>query len=422
MIGTLDPHHREATVIGAGISGLLVAHTLKQRGFKVRVYDSAPRAGGLIETRQTRFGPAETAAHSLMVNERVSQFFSEIGVDLVPVRKESKARYIYRNGKMRRFPLTFRETLFTLRRFFSKPLRPIDPATASLADWASAHLGEPALKNLLAPFVTGVYATTPEDLRLAIAFPSLVPTDPTRSFFWNLWAARKKSGRKKNRPTMMTPLRGMESVISNLKESLGTDLVLNHPIDELPDVPNLILCIPPPDLARLIEKVDPESAVALGRVKASPLVTVTAFVRSTDFIGGAPKGVGVLIPRNEGLRLLGVLFNSSSFPGRSHDPETVSLTLMLGGTTDPAALRLADEDLRGLMTRELGILLGFRGELQHCEITRWNSAIPAYSDELVRARELLSKGFFSKPGRVAFTNYSKDVSIRGMIEALQLLA
>jgi oxygen-dependent protoporphyrinogen oxidase len=214
----------------------------------------------------------------------------------------------------------------------------------------------------------------------------------------------------------------MESVISNLKESLGTDLVLNHPIDELPDVPNLILCIPPPDLARLIEKVDPESAVALGRVKASPLVTVTAFVRSTDFIGGAPKGVGVLIPRNEGLRLLGVLFNSSSFPGRSHDPETVSLTLMLGGTTDPAALRLADEDLRGLMTRELGILLGFRGELQHCEITRWNSAIPAYSDELVRARELLSKGFFSKPGRVAFTNYSKDVSIRGMIEALQLLA
>ncbi len=422
MIGNLDPRHREATVIGAGISGLMVAYTLKKRGYRVRVFDSSSRPGGLIETRTTAFGPAETAAHSLMVNDRVSGFFDELGVELTPVRPESKARYIYRKGKMRRFPLTFWETLHTLRRFFSKPTRPIDPASTSLADWARAYIGEPVLRNLLAPFVTGVYAATPEELLLSTAFPSLVPTDPRRSLFWNILAARKKPGRDKNRPKMMTPKAGMESVVRKLKELVGPDLHLSHPIEELQDVPNLVVCVPPPELARLIEKSDPDSANALRAVRASPLVTITAFARSMDFQNGPPRGVGVLIPRNEGLRILGVLFNSSSFPERVIEPETVSMTVMLGGTTDPDAVKLGDEEITGLITRELGALLGFHGNLLHREITRWSSAIPVYSRSLQDARTLLSKGFFSKPGRVLFTNYSKDVSIRGMIDALRLLS
>jgi oxygen-dependent protoporphyrinogen oxidase len=353
------------------------------------------------------------------VNDRVSDFFSEIGVELVPVQPESKARYIYRKGKMRRFPLTFAETLHTLRRFFSKPARPVDPASASLADWARAHIGEPVLRNLLAPFVTGVYAATPEELRLSTAFPSLVPTDPRRSLFWNVLAARKKPGRDKKRPTMMTPKDGMGSVIQKLKDLLGPDLHLNHPIQELPDVPNLVVCVPPPELARLIETSDPDSAKALRAVNASPLVTITVFARSEDFRDGSPRGVGVLIPRNEGLRILGVLFNSSSFPGRALEPGTVSMTVMLGGTTDPDAVKLGDEEIGSLITRELETLLGFHGNLLHREITRWTLAIPVYSQALQDARVLLSNGFLSKPGRVLFTNYSKDVSIRGMIDALR---
>lgn len=422
MIGRLDPNHREVTVIGAGISGLLVAYTLKKRGFKVRVFDSASRAGGLIETRTTAFGPAETAAHSLMVNPDVSAFFSELGIELEAVHPESKARFIYRNGKMRRFPLTFLETLRTIWRFFSKPAQPIDPTRATLAEWARAHLGEPVLRNLLAPFVTGVYAATPEELRLATAFPSLVPSDPRRSLFWNFLEARRKPGPKKTRPKMMTPKGGMESVILRLQAVLGPDLVLNQPIQELPEVPNLVVCVPPPELARLIQKHDPASASALRSVSSSPLVTVTAFAKGTDFRNGPPKGVGVLIPRNEGLRILGVLFNSSSFSGRVLHPGTVSMTVMLGGTTDPGALRLGDEEITGLIVQELGLLLGFQGNLLHREITRWDSAIPLYSGTLDGVRGLLSKGFFSKQGRVLFTNYSKEVSIRGMIDTLRLLS
>jgi oxygen-dependent protoporphyrinogen oxidase len=417
MIGKLDSSIREATVVGAGISGLLIAYHLKKNGYRVKIYDAATRPGGLIETRNTPFGPAETAAHSLMVEAPLRELFTELGVELAPVNEDSRARYIYRNGKMRKMPLSFREILSTLVRFLSRPTHPIDPASATLADWARSFLGEPVLRFLLAPFVTGVYAATPEELKLALAFPGLVPADPRRSLFWNLFFGRKK-GPKKERPRMMAPKGGMEAVVRSLARALGPDLQTRVRIESLPDVPNLVLALPPPELARLLRSSDPEAAAALEKVAASPLITITAFAQSKDFSKGPPRGVGVLIPRNEGLRLLGVLFNSSSFPDRGVNPEVVSLTLMLGGTTDPEALHLSDREISGLVSQELRSLFGLRSPPLHLEITRWKAAIPLYSESLDRARKALLSGFCANRGRVVFTNYSKEVSIRGLINAL----
>jgi oxygen-dependent protoporphyrinogen oxidase len=418
MIGKIDSSIREATVVGAGISGLLIAHHLKKNGYRVTVFDAAPRAGGLIETRNTPFGPAETAAHSLMVETPLRDLFAELRVELSPVNEDSRARYIYRGGKMRKMPLTLRETASTLFHFFSKPSHPIDPASATLADWARSFLGEAALHYLLAPFVTGVYAATPEELKLALAFPGLVPEDPKRSLFWNLFVGKRKSP-KNERPRMMAPKGGMEAVVKSLTRALGPDLHTGVRIETLPEVPNLVLALPPPELARLLRSSDPEAALALEKVEASPLITITAFAHAKDFSKGPPRGVGVLIPRNEGLRLLGVLFNSSSFPDRGANPDVVSLTLMLGGTTDPEALELSDRDISDLITQELGNLFGLRTAPLHLEITRWKAAIPLYSESLDLARKALLRGFCASKGRVVFTNYSKEVSIRGMINALQ---
>ena len=217
---------------------------------------------------------------------------------------------------------------------------------------------------------------------------------------------------------MMAPRGGMESVVSALIRELGPDLKLSSQVTSLPETPNLVLAVPPGELARLIRDQDPASARALEGVRSSPLITITVFARRADFKKGPPRGVGVLIPRNEGMRLLGVLFNSSSFPERVSDPEAVSLTVMLGGTTDPEALRLEDSEILELLHQELGALLGFQGSLLHAEITRWNSAIPVYSRDLEKARQALTSGFCNTPGRVVFTNYSGEVSIRGLIDSL----
>ncbi|NDG83960.1 MAG: hypothetical protein EBX52_02855 [Proteobacteria bacterium] len=419
MIGKLDSANRTATIIGAGVSGLLIGYALKKKGYRIRILERSDRAGGLIETKRTGAGPAETAAHSLLVTPAMESFFEELGVGLSPVHPDSRARYIYRAGKMRRFPLTFRETLHTLLRFFSRPSVPIAPDTASLADWCEAHLGKPALQYLLSPFVTGVYAAAPQELLLKSAFPSLVPADPARSLFWNLFFGKNRKKRPRSR--MMAPTHGMGALIDRLRSRLENEIEYNLKIESLPEDANLIFCTPAPELADLISNADSVSAGALKSIRYSPILTCTVFIPAASFRGPPPRGVGVLIPKNEGLRILGVLFNSSAFPERTTGTDLHSFTVMAGGTADPTVLDLSNPELTDLIGRDLKSLFRLSGPVHSLEIIRWKSAIPVYSKELSDAQALLEKGLCRDPGRVVFTNFSKEVSLRGLIQALDHL-
>lgn len=422
MIGRLDETKKSVTIVGAGISGLLIGYHLKKLGYRVRILEKSNRAGGLIDTLSTQWGPVETAAHSLMVTPEIEEFMKEIGVELAPVHPRSTARYIYRRGKMRKFPLTWIETLVTLVRFFSKP-RPIPKiGQASLAEWCLAYLGKPALQFLLAPFVTGVFATRPENLNLSISFPRLVPKDPSRSLFSELLSRR--GGPKTSRPRMMAPLHGMKDLTVKLRAKLSEEIELLKPMDSMPiepvtgEVPNWIFTVPAPELAELISPIDPESARALRAIEYSPLITCTVFIRGDSFTRNPPQGVGVLIPRGEGLRILGVLFNSSAFPNRTSSPDLHSFTVMLGGTEDPDGLNLTDPELTDLIGRELSHLFGLRSAPEGLHITRWKRAIPVYSSVLQECQERLARGVCAASGRVVFSNFSKEVSIRGLIQSL----
>src|SRR5919206_2334561 len=105
MIGTLDTSRREATVVGAGVAGMLVAYALDKKGYEVTLLEEQERAGGLIQTVRTEHGMAERAAHSLLATDAVVGLCKELGVELEDVRPESRARFVVRGGRLRRFPL-----------------------------------------------------------------------------------------------------------------------------------------------------------------------------------------------------------------------------------------------------------------------------------------------------------------------------
>lgn len=416
MIGTLRPQEKQVLIIGAGISGLLAGYFLKKQGYQVQIREASSRTGGLIDSKHCEHGISESAAHSLLITPDIQSFFDEIGVELIPVHPKSRARFIYRNGKPRRMPLRFFEILYTLFRFFCKPNPSLIGERATLADWCRSYLGKPALQFLLSPFITGVYATAPEELNAKITFPKLFSLNPSNSLF-QILRARPKSPRAQ----MMTPKKGMLDVVQKLSLLLKDEITLNSPLHEIPNFSgNLIFCIPTAELSKLISREDPSSAEALLKVKYSPLVTCTAFFKESSFCNHPPRGVGVLIPRGEGLRILGCLYNSSSFEGRAKE-ELVSLTIMIGGSTDPEALELTDDEISKLIQTELKSLVGLTEGPVHLEITRWRRAIPIYSNSLREAQNSLKTGLCSTPGRLVLSNFSKEVSIRGLINALQQL-
>src|SRR5215208_922482 len=223
MIGTINKAEREVTVVGAGISGLLAAYALDRKGYRVTLVEEGAHAGGLIQTRRTAYGIAEAAAHSLLATPGVVRFCEELGVELAEIRRDSRARFIVRGGRPRKFPLTLGETLSAARRAaFTRAENHLDGQ--DLDGWGRRHLGSGAVEYLLSPFVQGIYGVRPADLGVAAAFPelSLAPgstllgTMLGRAFKRHPKEDEPKKGGPKQRKRMVAPLRGMGDVTGRL--------------------------------------------------------------------------------------------------------------------------------------------------------------------------------------------------------------
>ena len=464
MIGTLDKDKREVTVVGAGIAGMLAAYALDRKGYEVTLVEERAHAGGLIQTRRTEYGIAESAAHSLLATPQVVSFCEELGVGLAEIRKDSRARYILRGGKLRKFPLSLGETISAARHAaFSRAENHLDEQ--DLETWGRRHLGDGAVEYLLSPFVQGIYGVRPADLGVAAAFPELalapgstllgkllgkaLRREPknvdgeaasredgegaARASVGSESAARANGSQRadanghapKQRKRMVAPRYGMgdltERLQNALTERLGERFRRGEQVREVPAAPNVILATPAYVTSRLLASRELELSGALEGVSYTPIVSVTAFVLTSSFTRPV-KGVGVLVPASERRDCLGILFNSSAFEGRVRDESRfASFTVLLGGTAQPLWADATDEEIERAVIAELGALLGIKGRPAQLIINRWPRAIPQYSTTLPRVWQRARQTWGATPGRVLFGNYTGQVSLRGMIESAAML-
>ncbi len=464
MIGTLDKGKREVTVVGAGIAGMLAAYALDGKGYEVTLVEERAHAGGLIQTRRTEYGIAESAAHSLLATPQVVSFCEELGVGLAEIRKDSRARYILRGGKLRKFPLSLGETINAARRAaFARAENHLNEQ--DLETWGRRHLGDGAVEYLLSPFVQGIYGVRPADLGVAAAFPELALApgstllgtllgkalrrapknvdgegaaredgeDAARTNVGSESAARANANQRaganghapKQRKRMVAPRYGMGDVTERLQnaltERLGERFRRGEQVREVPAAPNVILATPAYVTSRLLAPREPGLSGALEGVSYTPIVSVTAFVLTSSFTRSV-KGVGVLVPASERRGCLGILFNSSAFEGRVRDESRfASFTVLLGGTAQPLWADAPDEEIERAVIAELGALLGIKGRPAQLIINRWPRAIPQYSTTLPRVWQRARETWCATPGCVLFGNYTGQVSLRGMIESAAAL-
>ena len=146
LIGTLDQRYREVTIVGAGIAGMLGAYSLDHSGYRVTLLEQKQRGGGLNKTTRTEHGIAESAAHSLITTDAVRELCRDLCVELIEPRKESRTKFIVRNGHVVRFPLNLKEALNLAGHVaFTRSTGANEPADA----WARRHLGDSGTEYLL---------------------------------------------------------------------------------------------------------------------------------------------------------------------------------------------------------------------------------------------------------------------------------
>jgi oxygen-dependent protoporphyrinogen oxidase len=138
----------------------------------------------------------------------------------------------------------------------------------------------------------------------------------------------------------------------------------------------VIVAASAPKAAKLVESLDAELAASLARIPyAGTAVAISGY--ELKQIAHPLDAFGFVVPEIERREILAASFSSRKFPGRAPDG-CVLIRTFLGGALRPDLVELSDDKIRAIVARELGELLGIRGEPNLFLVQRWRAAMPQY--------------------------------------------
>lgn len=463
MVPAAGPVFYPAIVIGAGISGLVCAYTLRQRGLDAQLFEASERAGGVIRSVERDGFLFELGPQSLTFTESLRKLSRELRIDAqMSPAPQKLPRYLFLDGQLEAAPLSppafFTSPLFSkrtkwgvLRDAFGRSKPPADTAAGgeSIAHFVRRKFGTEVLEKLVGPFVSGIYAGDPEKLGLRSAFPQLYAAESGYgSVIRGMVRARKRGGE----PHISASFeRGTQQLVDTLAANLGSALHLGVTAANIVTAPSrapgrfcvrfaepqdggaapaslytdhVIIATPAAVAGKLLASVDDSLTPLLTSIEYAPVSVVSLGYRKAA-VNNVLNGFGFLAPRNSGLRLLGCVWNSSLFPGRAPE-DAVLLTSFVGGMFDKAACQLAAPDLENLAHKELQRVFNAAGGITEppiiSNVHSWQQAIPQYDLGHYRRTQILRQKMAALPGLALAGNYLDGPAVGEVVERARKVA
>jgi oxygen-dependent protoporphyrinogen oxidase len=142
------------------------------------------------------------------------------------------------------------------------------------------------------------------------------------------------------------------------------------------DFDALILAVPSPVAAKLLEPVDGELAAELATITHSGTAILSLGYAAAQ-IGRPLDGMGAVVPAVEQSPILALSYSSVKYTHRAPEGK-VLLRAFVGGARRPEVAGMDDQQLRPLVLDALARLLDIRGEPCFCNIARWPGTMPQY--------------------------------------------
>jgi oxygen-dependent protoporphyrinogen oxidase len=436
-------------VIGGGISGLACAFRLKQLGIPALLFEKSDRFGGVISTAEQDGFLFEFGPQGVLLTPTVAELVEAVGMTGELLRANSRApRFIYYGGKLVPAPMSppalLRSSLLdaaTKWRLASEPLRHSHPPEfdESVSAFVRRKFGASLLDNLVAPFVSGVYAGDPEQLSLRAAFPQIHEWEKTHGSVLRgaIKQMRQKPKDGGGRPGLVSFPRGVGSLLDALRVQLGTIVHSGVSVVSVThcDVRSgarftlelergehretiaasaVVIATEPYAAANLLRPISLEFEELLEPIAMVPMAMVAAGYRRKA-VGHPLDGFGFLVPRNEGLRTLGTVWNSSLFPGRAPQGH-VTMTSFVGGATDPGITTRPEEQIAAAVHEELAKVLQIRERPVVQRVQRYKRALPQYNIGHTARIEQLEQLCRENPGIHLAGNYLTGPSFGACVE------
>jgi oxygen-dependent protoporphyrinogen oxidase len=403
---------RRIVILGGGMTGLALAFLRNQNpapGDDILVLEEGPQVGGSIRTLHEEGLVLEAGPHTLRTTAAAERLISDLDLsDEILVADPRSPRWIVRGGRARKvvpgpaglltMAIPFGARLRAIREPFVAS-RPAGLTDESVHDFFSRRFGPGLARYVAGPLVSGVWADDSKTLSMRSAFPKLWEAEARGGSVLRGLLKVPKPPCPRFRPRIVSFRSGLATLAERLaarSQRAGVRVELNAEIlaiegpfegedgggtwrVQIADgtvypADTLVSTLDAKALASLLETRLPRSAPHLSAMSYSRLaVALQAFRPERAEV--APRGFGVLIPRGEGFRSLGVLYLSSLFPHRV--PGGLALaTSFFGGSLDPSAPDLTEGDLLRLAETEMRKLHPAIGPRVHGRVLKWPAALP----------------------------------------------
>jgi len=429
---------KRIAIIGGGISGLSAAYELEQRkkqGVDVGyvLYEASNRLGGVLVTEQVEGCLIEAGPDSFLSEKpAAADLCRELGIgdQIIGSNDSERKTYILVNDRLIPMPdglmflvptrilPTLLSPLFSMstklrmaKELFHPPHASIleDETVAALVE---RHYGREMVERLADPLLSGVYGGEADQLSVRAVLPRFSDMEAKYGSLGRaMLAARKKAPPSAGSPRpLFSSLRdGMQSLVTAVTARLTPlNLRVGLPIREVQrreygwlvnteaggsSFDAIVLATPTQAGAKLLQHSAPVLAQELVEIRYSSSVTV-GLVYDQTIEAALPAGFGFLVPRTEGNRMLACTFVHNKFPHRAPANRCI-LRCFLGGPRDEAVLDLSEQDILGIVRRELQDVLNIEAEPLAARVYKWRGSMAQYGvghlDRMERIRNILQE-------------------------------
>lgn len=389
-------------IIGGGLAGITVAAALLKKKADFLLLESSSRLGGKIETKITEEACFEFGPNSFLNQpEEIFQLLDmlDMGGDVLEPSPAAKKRYIIRKGKIVRLPVKPQEILTTKALSFPGRLRFLRETVyvskkksedESIRDFFARHFGSEVADYFADPFVSGVYAGDASKLSLKESFPLMAEAESRSSSLIRYLISQRKT--EKVAPQSYQLKHGLESIFHQAAKKIGKKKIrLQESVKKIiPEgggvkvisekreynAENAYLTSPAYISAEILKKHFPDLSEVLSSIDYAPVISAHLRVPKNEKYPF--DGFGILLPSVEKRRILGVLWNSSTFPSLFPDKSHHYITVFAGGAKNRDIVQENELIIQEVICKEVQALFKLKVFPEFLRMRRHPQAIPQY--------------------------------------------